>query len=608
VSTFLDAVKDLRTSWRSLALTDIAYKTVALAVLTPAVAFVLRWLVTRRQGPSVADVDILWFFVTTRSGFLVLVLGGALIAAITALEAACLMSIGISASEGRHLAPRDALRFVAARAPRVLGLTGHMVVRILAGVLPFGAIAGLTYGTLLHQRDINYYLADRPPAFWAAAAIVIVMVLALVALLLRTIARWALALPLVVFEDVLPRRALGQAAALAKGHHKVILAALAGWAGLALALGMAAAWIPEALGRALAPLIPESLAALSTFVIALAVLWGALGLAVAIFNVSLFALVVLRLYRQVEPPREPRIPGAATSEPYVAHRYRTPLLAGVTALALLGVVGTAAFAIVGSRRSHPTVVIAHRGASSEAPENTLSAFRIAAEAKTDFVELDVQESADGEVVVVHDLDLMRVAGSPLKIWEAPAATLEAVPIRRDERVPTLAAALAVCKGRCRVLVELKSYGHDERLEERVVEIVEAAGMADDCIFMSLDHDMMRKLKELRPSWRCGILVAKAMGDLTALPTDFLAVESKIATRRFVSRAHRVNKDVYVWTVNEPGAMLEAMSRGVDGLITDKPALARQVVERRAAMNDAQRVLTALLIRLKASPETPAIND
>jgi glycerophosphoryl diester phosphodiesterase len=70
----------------------------------------------------------------------------------------------------------------------------------------------------------------------------------------------------------------------------------------------------------------------------------------------------------------------------------------------------------------------------------------------------------------------------------------------------------------------------------------------------------------------------------------------------------VNKDVYVWTVNEPGAMLEAMSRGVDGLITDKPALARQVVERRAAMNDAQRVLTALLIRLKASPETPAIND
>ena len=106
-----------------------------------------------------------------------------------------------------------------------------------------------------------------------------------------------------------------------------------------------------------------------------------------------------------------------------------------------------------------------------APENTLASFRLAAEQHTDFIELDVQESADGQVLVVHDSDLMKVGGNPTKIWDGSAAILRSVDIGTSkdprystERVPTLAEALAACKGRCRVIVELKSYGHDQRLE------------------------------------------------------------------------------------------------------------------------------------------------
>jgi len=157
-------------------------------------------------------------------------------------------------------------------------------------------------------------------------------------------------------------------------------------------------------------------------------------------------------------------------------------------------------------------------------------------------------------------------------------------------------------------VELKSYGHDERLEERVVAIVEAAGMVDDSIFMSLDHDMVRKIKQLRPSWRAGVLVAKAIGDLTSLGADFLAVESRLATRAFVRQAHRAGQDVYVWTVNDPAGMLAAMSNGVDGLITDAPDLARRVVARRAQMTDAQRVVLALLIRLGTRTDALVAED
>ena len=131
----------------------------------------------------------------------------------------------------------------------------------------------------------------------------------------------------------------------------------------------------------------------------------------------------------------------------------------------------------------PVTIFAHRGAAAEAPENTLAAFRLAGTQHTDYVELDVQESSDGVVVVVHDNDLMKIGGSPLKIWETTAEQLRAVDIGSSfnpsfsaERVPTLADALAACKGVSRVDIELKDYGHNERLEERVVELVEAAGM------------------------------------------------------------------------------------------------------------------------------------
>jgi glycerophosphoryl diester phosphodiesterase len=127
-------------------------------------------------------------------------------------------------------------------------------------------------------------------------------------------------------------------------------------------------------------------------------------------------------------------------------------------------------------------------------------------------------------------------------------------------------------------------------------------MQNDCIFMSLDHAMARKLKELRPSWRVGLLVAKSIGDLTQLPGDFVAVEARMATRSFIRQMHRAGKDVYVWTLNDPAWMFVALSRGVDGLITDKPDEARLVAERRAEMSNPQRFLASQLIRLGATTE------
>ena len=250
-------------------------------------------------------------------------------------------------------------------------------------------------------------------------------------------------------------------------------------------------------------------------------------------------------------------------------------------------------------------IIAHRGAAGSRPENTLAAIKTAVDEGADWVEIDVQETADGEVVVAHDSDFMKLAGVDLKIWDATMADLTEIdigswfdPIYSGERTPTLRQALADVKGRGKVMVELKYYGHDVDLESRVVGVVEEMDMASDVSVMSLKYDGVRKMQSLRPDWRYGVLAATAIGDLAALEADFLAVNTGQASLQLIRRAHERGKQIYVWTVDDPLTMSRMISMGVDGLITNEPALARQVVEARNQLTTYERMALWLTDRFR----------
>jgi glycerophosphoryl diester phosphodiesterase len=242
-------------------------------------------------------------------------------------------------------------------------------------------------------------------------------------------------------------------------------------------------------------------------------------------------------------------------------------------------------------------IIAHRGAAGSRPENTMASFGKAIEDGADWIELDVQETADGKVVVIHDSDFMKLAGVDLKIWDATMPDLAEIDIGTwfssdyaSERTPTLRAVLEDAKGKAGVLIELKYYNRDERLEERVIRIVEATGMTGSIAVMSLKYPAVQKMKALRPHWRVGLLAATAIGDLTQLEADFLAVNTGIATSDLIRRARKAGRDVYVWTVNDPISMSRMISRGAVGLITDEPALARDVLSERAKLSTPERLL------------------
>jgi glycerophosphoryl diester phosphodiesterase len=274
----------------------------------------------------------------------------------------------------------------------------------------------------------------------------------------------------------------------------------------------------------------------------------------------------------------------------------------VMAVVALAVIATgAAYALVNQLQlDGETAVMAHRGASAAAPENTLAAVRGAIESGADWVEIDVQETADGEIVVVHDSDLKKIGGSPLVVGRSTLAELRTVDIGSwfdprfsDQRIPTLREVLTLCRDRIGVNIELKYYGTERRLEEGVAEIVDELGMADQVIAMSLSLPGIRKMSAVRPGWKTGLLSSVAVGNLAALDVDFLALNGRAANRRTVRQLHDQGKEVFVWTVNDPISVAVMASRGVDGIITDEPAMAVELLAQRSELDPGQRILLIL---------------
>jgi glycerophosphoryl diester phosphodiesterase len=280
------------------------------------------------------------------------------------------------------------------------------------------------------------------------------------------------------------------------------------------------------------------------------------------------------------------------------------LSAGLGAIAI----GAGLWLLLSLNSTEDAVVLAHRGAAGLRPENTLAAFDKACEDKTDFVELDVQESADGEVIVFHDSDYMKIAGVKLKAWDATLPELAKIdigssfsPEYQDQRTPLLRDALRLCKGRAKVDIELKYYGHNTRLVEKVIEIVEQEGMVDQIMLMSLYHPFVVEAKQLRPTWTVGLLAAVAVGDVTQRSSDFVALNTQSTTRWTIDQAHRRGKSVYVWTVDNPVLMSYYLGLGVDGLITNRPDVAREVIEQLKEMSPAERLLLDGSVRLGIVP-------
>lgn len=252
-------------------------------------------------------------------------------------------------------------------------------------------------------------------------------------------------------------------------------------------------------------------------------------------------------------------------------------------------------------------LVAHRGGSALAPENTLAAFDRAAALGADAVETDVRLSADGAVVVFHDEDTARLTGEPGTIEARTLREIEALdagfaftpdggksfPFRgKGVRAPTLAAALARYP-RMRFNVDAKT--EDPGLAEALVREVRAAGaVARVCLGSFFDAQAERLGVRLPEACRylpqgaatCHVLAAKSGGSGGGCPAEYDLADlphkmsgMTVVEARVVSYFHARGMPVHVWTVDDEADMRELLAAGVDGIVTDRPDVLAKVLGR-----------------------------
>ena len=271
-------------------------------------------------------------------------------------------------------------------------------------------------------------------------------------------------------------------------------------------------------------------------------------------------------------------------------------------------------------------VIAHRGASAYAPENTIAAFELAVEQGAPWYELDCHLAGDGGVIVTHDADLDRVTGTAGLVREKSIAELQALdagawfaPEFAGERMPTLAEALAMAKGRIGVYVEIKNADDDGALLEaliaeadgavdlcdglaaRFMEMVEASGTRNLALTRAAIAEIRAQDMEEQVVVQSfsAVVCLVARVEAPELRVEYLGSDSKdhperwprflsfgrligvhgfnihheSATPERIADFHARGETVAVWTVNEPALMRRYADWGVDGLITDRPDVA-----------------------------------
>ncbi|WP_424972851.1 glycerophosphodiester phosphodiesterase [Dinoroseobacter sp. S76] len=584
----------------------LGVRLLSFAVIAPLLGLAVQLAILVSGQGALTDQDIAYFILSPLGFPLFLAVAGLVLVGTVIGFAAITLDLRSPEQLGLRAIPR-ALRQVIGLAPRLMRYAAELVLRILLIVGPFALIGVLSTQHLLGAYDVNFYLTEHPPEFVRAVAIGVGLAVVAVPLLLSQLLAWALSLHFVLFGGATAHASFGLSRAAMQGRKLSLLINLVIWYGIRTALVLVVGAIFVGLLRLGAQMEGGAFELRLTLALVLTSLWAIAGFLVAAIAIGALARILGRLY---DGPIT--TPDAPSEMPALLSPRRLVLAAGALVVIGLG----SAYALITQVQSEGEVlVIAHRGAAGDFPENTLASVQGAVEAGADWVEIDVQESADGTVIVMHDSDFMKLSAVDLKVWDATAEDLAGIDIGSwfdqsfaEERVPTLAEVLKLVRDRAHLLIELKYYGHDEALEARTIELVEAAGMADQVATMSLKYPAVTKMKELRPDWPSGVLAATAIGNLARLEGEFVAVNSVLVTPRLLRQAHGAGKKVFAWTVNDPLEMLSMMSLGVDGLITDEPALARQVIAQRDELTPHERLVLVFLERFGLTQSVQTARD
>jgi len=240
------------------------------------------------------------------------------------------------------------------------------------------------------------------------------------------------------------------------------------------------------------------------------------------------------------------------------------------------------------------VIFAHRGASSHAPENTLAAFRLAVEQGAAAIELDVQLTADHEVVVFHDATLSRTTDGQGKVSDFKLAELQRLnaginfePAYHDERIPTLADVLYTIPDNIFINIELKNLSTpNDALPLKTADLIQNFQAQQRVLISSFNPVALHKFQLQSPEVPHGRLLyskltIKLYELLPRLASGYQSIHLpfRAITRKVVRTFHERDLKVFAYTLNHPQDIIDAIETGVDGFFTDDPGFASRLLRK-----------------------------
>jgi glycerophosphoryl diester phosphodiesterase len=574
------------------------YSVLYAAALTPMAAWLLNRLVVSGGRLAISNNDLVAFVLSAR-GIAFLLLNLAFLLALAYAEQVGLMIIALGALFGRKTSVSFALRENIVRLPALIKLGILQAACYAAVCLPFVGGAALTYWLLLGDRDINYYLTFRPWNWYVALVIGGVLGATCISLVTWLLVRWLFSVPAVVFEKATPLHAMRVSWRRTRSRFwstAILLASL--WLAVFSAslatnglIETGATRLLNNAGLELTFVLPTVLGALA-LVTAAALAWlivGKIGL----------SLMVVGLYLEMAEPQGRQ--GKADWVPQGISPARLRILGWTGAGAALLVAIVSGVLLLGSLDlTGPIAVTAHRGSSLKAPENTLSAIRQAITDGADYAEIDVQTTADGVVVVMHDADLSRISSVTTRLHKIEYDELRTIDIGSwfspdfaEERIANLEEVIELARGRIKLNIELKYNRPDPELAGMVGHIVREQEFIEECVITSLDTDALIQFRKRFPEVRIGLIVFRSVGNPLQSDVDFVSMHAGRVTSGFVKQAHKRNKAVHVWTVNDAHNALAMIEMGVDNIITDKPEGLRKLLRAWNDLTDTERIAVML---------------
>jgi glycerophosphoryl diester phosphodiesterase len=259
---------------------------------------------------------------------------------------------------------------------------------------------------------------------------------------------------------------------------------------------------------------------------------------------------------------------------------------GLPSLTPSAVFGLLALTVLGGCSNPESLIVtAHRGASYVAPENTMAAMVAAVEAGSDYAELDVGLTGDGEVVLMHDRTIDRTTDGTGDLGDLTLEELKGLEAGSwfgeefaGEPIPTLREVIRFAKGKMKLNVEIKNSADEPAIAGAVVEIIRSEGFVDECMVTSFSRMTIEEVKRIAPEIRTGFIFGEEYpDDVFEGDWEVLSSNHEVVDSAFVALAKESGKSLYVWTVDDRELMARLMELGVDGIITNRPALLFEVM-------------------------------